>query len=63
MNDAIEFFECDGCWENVSARFSRSFHDKWDSGETISGEYCSSCRDTVDSGHSLPNMRGAYRRP
>lgn len=55
--------ECSGCEWHVPELAPRSFHDKWDSGETISGEYCRECCETISSGNSLPNMRAGYRRP
>ena len=55
--------ECGGCWDGVTILFSRTFKDGWDTGEKITGEFCSGCCELVDGGHSLPNMRGAYRRP
>jgi hypothetical protein len=62
MNGEI-LLECDGCWENVPTLVARSFHDKWDSGLTIEGDYCRECRELIDSGQVLPNMRACYRRP
>jgi hypothetical protein len=55
--------ECSGCEWHVPELVARSFHDRWDSGETISGEYCRECCEIISSGHSLPNMRAGYRRP
>jgi hypothetical protein len=53
--------ECDGCWEHAEL-FNRSFHDGWDSGELITGDYCPACCDLIYSGQSLPNMRAGYHR-
>lgn len=55
--------ECDGCWNYAPQLFSRTFKDTWDSGEMVSGDYCRECRELIDGGQVLPNMRAPYRRP
>ena len=54
--------ECDGCWWHVTELVARSFHDGWDSGETISGEYCRECCELIDDAQALPNMSARYSR-
>ena len=48
--------ECGGCEWHVTALERLTWHDSFDSGEDITGDYCPDCADMARAGDALPNM-------